>query len=132
MIRLEDVTKSYMTLNGRFVVFRNLSLDVPEGVNVGLIGRNDLPLLDTGRDHREGHGESHLDPGRFGQTPPDHREGGEHEELEHESRGEEHRSHGPTVGNAHRSRAFAFSVPTFALGSRQRTHSHGRTGPWTP
>jgi capsular polysaccharide transport system ATP-binding protein len=40
VIRLEDVTKSYMTLNGRFVVFRNLSLDVPEGVNVGLIGRN--------------------------------------------------------------------------------------------
>ena len=40
MIRLEEVTKSYMTLNGRFVVFRNLSLDVPEGVNVGLIGRN--------------------------------------------------------------------------------------------
>jgi capsular polysaccharide transport system ATP-binding protein len=29
-----------MTLNGRYVVFRNLSLDVPEGVNVGLIGRN--------------------------------------------------------------------------------------------
>lgn len=40
MIRLENVTKSYMTLNGRFIVFRNLSLDVPEGVNVGLIGRN--------------------------------------------------------------------------------------------
>ena len=40
MIRLENVTKSYMTLNGRKVVFRDLSLDVPEGVNIGLIGRN--------------------------------------------------------------------------------------------
>lgn len=40
MISLENVTKSYLTLNGRFVVFRDLSLDVPEGKNVGLIGRN--------------------------------------------------------------------------------------------
>jgi capsular polysaccharide transport system ATP-binding protein len=40
VIRLENVTKSYMTLNGRKVVFRDLSLDVPEGVNIGLIGRN--------------------------------------------------------------------------------------------
>lgn len=40
MIRLERVTKSYLTLNGRFYVFRDLSLDVPEGSNVGLIGRN--------------------------------------------------------------------------------------------
>ena len=40
MIRLENVTKSYMTLNGRKVVFRDLSLDVQEGVNIGLIGRN--------------------------------------------------------------------------------------------
>lgn len=40
MIRLDRVTKSYMTLNGRFVVFRDLSFDVPVGVNVGLIGRN--------------------------------------------------------------------------------------------
>ena len=39
MIRLDQVTKSYMTLNGRFV-FRDLSFDVPRGVNVGLIGRN--------------------------------------------------------------------------------------------
>jgi capsular polysaccharide transport system ATP-binding protein len=29
-----------MTLNGRFVVFQDLTLDVPEGSNVGLIGRN--------------------------------------------------------------------------------------------
>ena len=40
MIRADKISKSYMTLNGRVVVFRNLSLDVPEGVNVGLIGRN--------------------------------------------------------------------------------------------
>ena len=40
MIRMENVTKSYLTLGGRKVVFRNLSLDFPEGVNVGLIGRN--------------------------------------------------------------------------------------------
>jgi capsular polysaccharide transport system ATP-binding protein len=29
-----------MTMNGRFVVFKDLSFDVPEGSNVGLIGRN--------------------------------------------------------------------------------------------
>lgn len=40
MICLDKVTKSYMTLNGRIVVFRDLSVDIPEGVNVGLIGRN--------------------------------------------------------------------------------------------
>ncbi len=40
MISLHNVAKSYMTLTGRKVVFRNLSLDLPEGVNVGLIGRN--------------------------------------------------------------------------------------------
>lgn len=40
MIFLDNVTKSYMTLNGRVVVFRNLSFDLPEGVNIGLIGRN--------------------------------------------------------------------------------------------
>jgi capsular polysaccharide transport system ATP-binding protein len=40
MIRLDNVTKSYMTLRGRYVVFRDLTIDFPEGVNVGLIGRN--------------------------------------------------------------------------------------------
>lgn len=40
MISLDNVTKSYMTLNGRKMVFRNLSFGVPENVNVGLIGRN--------------------------------------------------------------------------------------------
>jgi capsular polysaccharide transport system ATP-binding protein len=40
VISLHNVTKSYMTLNGRKTVFRNLSLDIPEDVNVGLIGRN--------------------------------------------------------------------------------------------
>ena len=40
MIGLDRVTKSYMTLIGRKVVFRDLSFDIPDDVNVGLIGRN--------------------------------------------------------------------------------------------
>jgi len=40
VISLDGVTKSYMTLVGRKVVFRDLSLDIPDGMNVGLIGRN--------------------------------------------------------------------------------------------
>lgn len=40
MIRIENVTKSYMTLRGRKVIFRDLSFDIPSGVNVALIGRN--------------------------------------------------------------------------------------------
>ena len=40
MIRLNKVTKSYMTLTGRKLVFRDLSFDIPDDVNVGLIGRN--------------------------------------------------------------------------------------------
>lgn len=37
---MDHVTKSYMTLRGRKYVFRNVSLDIPEGRNIGLIGRN--------------------------------------------------------------------------------------------
>jgi capsular polysaccharide transport system ATP-binding protein len=40
MIRLEGLTKSYLTLRGRKFVFRDVWLDIPGGVNVGLIGRN--------------------------------------------------------------------------------------------
>ena len=40
MIRLDSITKSYATLRGRRTVFRNLTLDIPGGLNVGLIGRN--------------------------------------------------------------------------------------------
>lgn len=40
MIGLDRVTKSYMTLTGRKFVFRDLSFDIPDDVNVGLIGRN--------------------------------------------------------------------------------------------
>jgi capsular polysaccharide transport system ATP-binding protein len=40
MIRIESLTKSYLTLRGRKTVFRNLSFEVPEGRSVGLIGRN--------------------------------------------------------------------------------------------
>jgi len=40
MIRLEKLTKSYLTMRGRKVVFRDLSLEIPGGANVGLIGRN--------------------------------------------------------------------------------------------
>jgi capsular polysaccharide transport system ATP-binding protein len=40
VISVDDVTMSYMTLNGRKFVFRGLSFDIPEAVNVGLIGRN--------------------------------------------------------------------------------------------
>jgi capsular polysaccharide transport system ATP-binding protein len=40
VIRVESVSKSYLTLTGRKVVFRDLNFSVPAGRNVGLIGRN--------------------------------------------------------------------------------------------
>jgi capsular polysaccharide transport system ATP-binding protein len=40
MIRLENVTKYYPTPNGRHYVLRNVSLEIPDGAKVGVIGRN--------------------------------------------------------------------------------------------
>lgn len=40
MFEVRNVTKSYLTPNGRKYVFRNLNLAVPPGKNIGLIGRN--------------------------------------------------------------------------------------------
>ncbi|MDN7142947.1 ABC transporter ATP-binding protein [Pseudomonas sp. JQ170] len=40
MFELKNVTKSYLTPKGRRFVFRNLSLAIPPGKNIGLIGRN--------------------------------------------------------------------------------------------
>ncbi|MGE7990774.1 ABC transporter ATP-binding protein [Pseudomonas sp. NPDC089554] len=40
MFELRNVTKSYLTPYGRRYVFRNLSLAIPPGRNIGLIGRN--------------------------------------------------------------------------------------------
>jgi len=40
VFELRNVTKSYLTPNGRRYVFRNLSLAIPPGKNIGLIGRN--------------------------------------------------------------------------------------------
>ncbi|MHC6224609.1 ABC transporter ATP-binding protein [Pseudomonas sp. X10] len=40
MFELKNVTKSYLTPKGRRYVFRNLSLAIPPGKNIGLIGRN--------------------------------------------------------------------------------------------
>ncbi|MCE1056029.1 ABC transporter ATP-binding protein [Pseudomonas alloputida] len=40
MFELRNVTKSYLTPNGRRYIFRNLSLAIPPGKNIGLIGRN--------------------------------------------------------------------------------------------
>lgn len=40
MFEIRNLTKSYLTPHGRRYVFRNLSLAIPEGRNIGLIGRN--------------------------------------------------------------------------------------------
>jgi len=40
MIELRNISKSYRTANGRHYVFRDLSLTIPSGRNVALIGRN--------------------------------------------------------------------------------------------
>lgn len=40
MFELRNITKSYLTPKGRRYVFRNLSLSIPPGKNIGLIGRN--------------------------------------------------------------------------------------------
>jgi len=65
MIRIERLTKSYLTLQGRKFVFRDLTLDIPSGVNVGLIGRNgagkstlmrllsQVEMPDTGKIHTD-------------------------------------------------------------------------------
>ncbi|WP_310197526.1 ABC transporter ATP-binding protein [Pseudomonas hunanensis] len=40
MFELRNVTKSYLTPKGRRYVFRDLSIALPPGKNIGLIGRN--------------------------------------------------------------------------------------------
>ncbi|ANI16875.1 ABC transporter ATP-binding protein [Pseudomonas citronellolis] len=40
MFELRNVTKSYLTPKGRRFIFRDLSLAIPPGKNIGLIGRN--------------------------------------------------------------------------------------------
>jgi capsular polysaccharide transport system ATP-binding protein len=40
MIRMENVTKYYLTARGRHYVFRNVTLEFPDGVNIAIIGRN--------------------------------------------------------------------------------------------
>ncbi|MCW2270610.1 Polysialic acid transport ATP-binding protein KpsT [compost metagenome] len=40
MFELKNVTKSYLTPKGRRYIFRNLSMAIPPGKNIGLIGRN--------------------------------------------------------------------------------------------
>jgi capsular polysaccharide transport system ATP-binding protein len=40
VFELRNVTKSYLTPKGRRYIFRNLSLAIPPGKNIGLIGRN--------------------------------------------------------------------------------------------
>jgi capsular polysaccharide transport system ATP-binding protein len=40
MFELRNITKSFLTNSGRKYVFRNLSLAIPPGKNIGLIGKN--------------------------------------------------------------------------------------------
>lgn len=40
MIKIENLTKSYRTPKGRHYVFKNLSVELPSGKSVALIGRN--------------------------------------------------------------------------------------------
>ncbi|MEI9882722.1 ABC transporter ATP-binding protein [Atlantibacter hermannii] len=40
MIKIENLTKSYRTPQGRHFVFKNLNLELPSGKSVALIGRN--------------------------------------------------------------------------------------------
>src|SRR5436305_14978099 len=40
MIRMEGVTKYYPTRHGRHYVFRDVTLEFPDGVNIAIIGRN--------------------------------------------------------------------------------------------
>lgn len=40
MFELKNITKSYLTPKGRRHIFRDLSLKIPPGKNIGLIGRN--------------------------------------------------------------------------------------------
>ena len=40
MIRLENVTKYYATAKGRKYVFQNLSFELPEKTNIGVLGLN--------------------------------------------------------------------------------------------
>ncbi|HDG1679405.1 ABC transporter ATP-binding protein [Kluyvera ascorbata] len=40
MIRIENLTKSYRTPQGRHYVFKNLNIELPSGKSVALIGRN--------------------------------------------------------------------------------------------
>jgi capsular polysaccharide transport system ATP-binding protein len=66
VIRIEKLTKSYLTLRGRKMVFRDLDLEIPSKLNIGLIGRNgagkstlmrllsQVDMPDSGHIHTEG------------------------------------------------------------------------------
>lgn len=40
MFSIRNLTKSYITPSGRKYIFRDVSIDLPEGKNIGLMGRN--------------------------------------------------------------------------------------------